>query len=100
MLRGSLRTVILTELNDVLVERASADPEQSYTARLLSDNALSRRKIMEEAFEVCLELEQTEIRRDELANEAADLIYHLMVGLVGAGVSIEDVLKVLEQRRS
>ncbi len=84
----------------MLIERASADPEGSYTARLLNDNALNRRKIMEEAFEVCLELEGPEISREALANEAADLLYHLMVGLVGAGLTIDDALSVLEERRS
>ncbi len=100
MSAGYADVVILTELTEVLRERASADPSESYTARLLADDALIRRKIMEEAFEVCLEIERAEVDADALAAEAADLLYHLMVGLVGAGVSLDDVFAVLEARRA
>ena len=89
--------MILSELEDVLRERRSADPEASYTAKLLGDPELTQRKIMEEAFEVCLELQRGDT--DRLPEEAADLIYHLLVGLVGADVSLDDVFAVLEGRR-
>lgn len=88
----------LQDLETVLTGRRDADPEQSYTAKLLNDSELIQRKIMEEAFEVCLELQRP--GQGRVAEEAADVIYHLMVGLVGAGVSIDDVLAVLEERRS
>ena len=89
--------VILSELEDVLRERRTADPEESYSAKLLGDPELTQRKIMEEAFEVCLELQRGDTAR--LPEEAADLIYHLLVGLVGADVSLTDVFAVLEGRR-
>lgn len=92
--------MILNELEDVLKTRAGVDPSESYTARLLADPEYNQRKIMEEAFEVCLELGRNEIAADLVANEAADVIYHLLVGLVGAGVSIDQVFTVLEGRRS
>lgn len=89
--------MILSELEGVLRERRTADPEESYTAKLLGDPELTQRKIMEEAFEVCLELQRSDKTR--LPEEAADLIYHLLVGLVGADVSLDDVFAVLEGRR-
>ena len=92
--------VILDELEAVLRERRSADPAASYTASLFADPELIQRKIMEEAFEVCLELSRTDVDTGLTAQEAADLVYHLMVGLVAADVSITDVLAVLEARRS
>lgn len=92
--------MILTELEAVIGERRGADPDQSYTAKLLADVELNQRKIIEEAFEVCLELGREPIDRDHAAAEAADLIYHLMVGLAAAGVSLADVFEVLERRRS
>jgi phosphoribosyl-ATP pyrophosphohydrolase len=92
--------VILAELEDVLRSRRNADPEGSYTARLLADPELTQRKIMEEAFEVCLELARAETRPQLAAQEAADLLYHLMVGLVSVDVSLDDVLAVLAERRS
>ena len=89
----------LLELEDVLRDRRSADPEQSYTAQLLADPELNQRKIMEEAFEVCLELGRATPDRERIAEESADLLYHLLAGLVGADVALSDVLDVLEGRR-
>lgn len=92
--------MILEELETVLRSRRSADQSESYTARLLADSELVQRKIMEEAFEVCLELGRTETAHDLVAEEAADVLYHLLVGLVSVDVPISDVLTVLEGRRS
>lgn len=91
--------MILHELESVVRERRSADQTSSYTARLLADPELTQRKIMEEAFEVCLELSRDPAGDGRLAEEAADLVYHLLVGLVLAEVPLDDVLTVLEGRR-
>ncbi len=92
---------VLEELETVLQSRRDADPTGSYTARLLADPELTQRKIMEEAFEVCLELGRpADNPSDTIAEEAADLLYHLLVGLVGADVPVADVFEVLEGRRS
>lgn len=93
-------SMMLEDLEAVLRSRRSADPADSYTARLLADTELSQRKIMEEAFELCLELGRTETDRRLVAEEAADVLYHVLVGLVGADVSLADVVGVLEARRS
>jgi phosphoribosyl-ATP pyrophosphohydrolase len=92
--------VILAELEEVLRSRRTADPDESYTAQLLADPELAQRKIMEEAFEVCLELGRPANDPTLTAQEAADLIYHLMVGLVAVDVPLSDVFAVLEGRRS
>lgn len=91
---------MLEDLEVVLQSRQTADPAESYTARLLGDSELSQRKIMEEAFELCLELGRPETARDLVAEEAADVLYHVLVGLVGVGVPLSDVFAVLEGRRS
>lgn len=92
--------MILNDLEQVLRTRKNADPSESYTATLLGDTFLTQRKIMEEAFEVCHELGKSEIDAGLTAEEAADLMYHLLVGLVGADVPLSDVFAVLEGRRS
>ncbi len=92
--------MILDELEEVLRSRRTANPEESYTAQLLADPELAQRKIMEEAFEVCLELGRASNDPALTAQEAADLLYHLMVGLVAVDVPLSDVLAVLEGRRS
>ncbi|MEZ5342354.1 MAG: phosphoribosyl-ATP diphosphatase [Acidimicrobiales bacterium] len=98
--RVTLAYMILHELEDVIRSRQSADPAPSYTAKLLAEPEFNQRKIMEEAFEVCLELGRPEIHAGHLAGEAADLLYHLITALVGADVALADVFAVLESRRS
>ena len=92
--------MILHDLEARLQSRRTASPESSYTARLLADPTLNQRKIMEEAFEICLELQCDPIDPRRTAEEAADVLYHLMVGLVGADVSLDAVFAVLDGRRS
>jgi len=92
--------VILEELEAVLQDRRTADPAESYTAQLLGDSELVQRKIMEEAFEVCLELGRPSLAANLVAEEAADVLYHLLVGLVSVDVPLSSVLQVLEGRRS
>ncbi len=91
--------MLLDDLEAVLQSRRDQSPAGSYTAELLADPERTQRKIMEEAFEVCLELGRADVSHERTAEEAADLIYHLMVGLVGAGVAWSDVMGVLEGRR-
>lgn len=88
------------ELEAVLVSRRGQDPDSSYTAALLGNPERISRKVMEEAFEVCLEFGRSEQSAERIAEESADLLYHLMVGLVQAEVPFADVVRVLEERRS
>jgi phosphoribosyl-ATP pyrophosphohydrolase len=95
--------VVLDDLEAVLRARRDDPPEGgSYSADLLRDPERAQRKIMEEAFEVCLELGRAAGgagRPDRIASEAADLVFHLLVGLVGAGVPFAAVLDELAARR-
>ena len=90
--------MILDDLEGLLRERLVAAPEGSYSATLLNDSEKVRRKIMEEAFELTLELGRDDVDRERTAEEAADLIFHTLAGLVGAGVPLADVYDVLEGR--
>jgi len=92
--------VTLEDLEAVIRSRRDASPDESYSARLLSDGVLTQRKIMEEAFEVCLELNKPTTAAERVAEEAADLLYHLLAGLIAVDVPFADVLAVLEGRRS
>lgn len=89
----------LLELEATIVARKGASPEDSYSARLLDNTELLQRKIVEEAHEVTLELARADIAQDRVAEECADLLYHVMVGLVTADVPFTDVLNALEARR-
>jgi phosphoribosyl-ATP pyrophosphohydrolase/phosphoribosyl-AMP cyclohydrolase len=89
---------ILAELERVIASRAQAMPETSYTARLLAqglDGTL--KKVGEEAAEVVKAAKEESVER--LAEESADLIYHLMVVLAQRQVPMAAVLEVLRRRR-
>lgn len=89
----------IQELEAVLQDRRRQPPEGSYSATLFADPELVQRKIMEEAFEVCLELGRTKRDPERVTSEAADLVFHLLAGLVAADVSFDDVLDELARRR-
>ena len=87
----------LAYLENLLSERKHADPEKSYTARLLAGGPKRiAKKLGEEAVELALEAEHGEPER--FREEAADLVYHLSVLLVSKGVSWSEVIAELEKR--
>ncbi|KAK6522664.1 trifunctional histidinol dehydrogenase [Arthrobotrys megalospora] len=80
-------------LQATLQSRFASAPEGSYTARLFNDPALLRAKIMEEAEELC-----DAKTKDDVAWEAADLLYFALTKCVSAGVTIADVEKNLDAK--
>lgn len=87
----------LPELERTIAQRATAQPDGSYTAKLLADPQLAGEKVEEEAEEVVRAVREESDER--VANEAADVIYHLLVLLRSRGLALADVAHVLEQRR-
>lgn len=87
---------ILSELWEVLEARARERPEGSYTTRLLTDENLRLKKLGEETAELITALARGD---DRIPEEAADLVYHLMVALAGAGRDWDEVLGELRRRR-
>ncbi|RMH12287.1 MAG: bifunctional phosphoribosyl-AMP cyclohydrolase/phosphoribosyl-ATP diphosphatase HisIE [Gemmatimonadetes bacterium] len=88
----------LDALWSVLAERrrSAAPAETSYTARLLGDENLRLKKLGEEATELALALATG--KRERAVEEAADLLYHVLVGLLAAGASLDDVRAELAAR--
>jgi len=87
---------VLPGLERTLGERAEQRPDGSYTVELLDDPARAGAKVMEEAEEVTRAArEESDERLDE---EAADLIYHLLVLMRGRGRSLADAERVLDER--
>ncbi|TBU45055.1 histidine biosynthesis trifunctional-protein [Dichomitus squalens] len=83
----------LAALEHTLQSRLEAAPEGSYTRRLFEDPALLRSKIMEEADELCRA--QT---KEEVAFEAADLLYFALTRCVAEGVTLADVGRTLDNK--
>ncbi|HEY1511157.1 MAG TPA: bifunctional phosphoribosyl-AMP cyclohydrolase/phosphoribosyl-ATP diphosphatase HisIE [Solirubrobacteraceae bacterium] len=99
--RGELETAAphetLPALERTIAQRAQERPEGSYTATLLADPGLAGAKVQEEAEEVVRAAREESDER--VAEEAADVVYHLAVLLRGRGLSLADAERVLDGRR-
>jgi phosphoribosyl-ATP pyrophosphohydrolase len=89
---------VLDELFAVIESRRDADPESSYTARLLGGNEDGLlKKIAEESGEVIMAAKDAD--RDHLRYEVGDLVYHLLVVLARYGLTPSDLAAELASRR-
>ena len=90
---------ILDHLAATIEARKGADPDTSWTAKLLAKGPEKcAEKFGEEAIEAIIEA--TKGDRDRLTSEAADVLYHLLVMLAARDVSLAQVLAELERRQS
>lgn len=88
----------LAALARTVASRAEDMPEGSYTTSLLADPSLAGDKVIEEAAEV---VEAVDAESDErVAEEAADLLYHLVVLIQTRGIGLGRAMEVLDARRS
>lgn len=89
-------------LNDLFMTieaRKKAAPSSSWTAKLMSQGPEKcAEKFGEEAIEAIIEAVKGD--RAALTNEAADVLYHLLVLLAARDVTLDDVLSELERRQS
>lgn len=88
---------ILSDLFETIERRKGAAPEDSYTASLLAAGGeRCAKKFGEEAVEAALAGAVGD--KAQLTEEAADVLYHLLVLMAASGVSPEDVAAVLAAR--
>lgn len=87
----------LAHLDSLVQSRRANLPEGSYTTSLFQAGAARvAQKVGEEGVELALARMKDD--RGEMANEAADLLFHMMVLLADAGLSLDDALDVLRKR--
>jgi phosphoribosyl-AMP cyclohydrolase / phosphoribosyl-ATP pyrophosphohydrolase len=90
----------LVELDRTIAQRAAQAPEPgqkpSYTRRLLDDRNLRLKKIGEEGAELVTACADGD--RERAVEEAADVLYHLLVAVRPLGISLDDVKAVLARR--
>jgi len=88
----------LQDLADLIVARKDADPDSSWTAKLLSKGPEKcAEKFGEEAIEAIIEAVKGD--NDKLTSEAADVLYHLLVMLTARGVTLDAVMDDLARRQ-
>jgi phosphoribosyl-ATP pyrophosphohydrolase/phosphoribosyl-AMP cyclohydrolase len=86
----------LTRLDATLARRAADRPEGSYTTQLLADSNLRLKKLGEETAELVTALATNDASR--AVEEAADLVYHVLVALRAEGAGVDALLAELERR--
>jgi phosphoribosyl-ATP pyrophosphohydrolase/phosphoribosyl-AMP cyclohydrolase len=88
---------VLPELERTIDDRATHRPRGSYTVTLLDEPGRAGEKVQEEAEEVARAAREESDER--VAEEAADVLYHLAVLLRSRGLSLVDAERVLDGRR-
>ncbi len=87
---------VIDRLAATIESRRGGDVGASYTAQLLGDLDRAAKKLGEEAVEVVIAAAQGD--REAVTAESADLLYHWLVVIAAAGVSLEEVAERLEAR--
>ncbi len=87
----------LTDLAATIAARKGADPDTSWTARLLSNPDKAAEKFGEESVEAIIEAVRND--RERLTAEAADALYHLLVMCAARGVTLSDIEAELASRQ-
>ena len=87
----------LDRLYQAILDRRGADPTVSYTAKLFSRGRPKiAQKLGEEAVEVVIDAIRDDVQA--VAEESADLLYHLLVLWADAGLEPADIFQILEKR--
>ena len=87
----------LEKLFDDLLKKKKFDKENSYTSTLLTNKNLLAKKIGEESIEVILEY--LDNNKNKTIRESADLLYHLCVIWISAGIKPGDIWNELHRRK-
>lgn len=94
----AIATSTLSRLERTIAERAANRSPDSYTVRLLDDANLRLKKLGEEMAELIVALATADAVR--VREESADVLYHVLVALRGAGVELAEVMDELDRRRA
>ena len=94
--RAGAAVAALGRLDRTLASRAEVRPEGSYTVRLLDDQNLRLKKLGEETAELVAALAMAD--GGKAVEEAADLVYHVLVALRACGLDVTPLLEELDRR--
>jgi phosphoribosyl-ATP pyrophosphohydrolase len=89
----------LDQLQQLIQSKKDSDPSLSYTAKLFSQGIEEiQKKFGEESIELIIASNQN--NRNNIINETADVLYHLLVLLSEKSISLKEVVEELERRSS
>ncbi|MCJ8336329.1 MAG: phosphoribosyl-ATP diphosphatase [Epibacterium sp.] len=89
---------LLHDLETTILSRKGADPDSSWTAKLLAKGPEKcAEKFGEESIEAIIEAIKDD--KAKLASEGADVLYHFLVMLAARDVTLDDVLAILAERQ-
>lgn len=89
----------LEDLEEIIATRSAASDRESYTAKLVKQGMeKAAKKLGEESAETLIACIKGD--KNEIQNEVADLLYHLLVVLKIANIPLSDILRELERRTS
>jgi len=89
----------LEQLQQLIQRKKDSDPSLSYTAKLFSQGIEEiQKKFGEESIELIIASNQN--NRNNIINETADVLYHLLVLLSEKSISLKEVVEELERRSS
>ncbi len=89
----------LEDLEEIIARRATAVPDESWTAKLLSKGPEKcAEKFGEEAVEAIIEAVKGD--RERLTSETADVLFHLLVMLKSRDIALSEVMSVLDTRQA
>jgi len=89
----------LEQLQQLIQSKKDSDPSLSYTAKLFSQGIEEiQKKFGEESIELIIASNQN--NRNNIINETADVLYHLLVLLSEKSISLKEVVEELERRSS
>ena len=92
-----MKDQFIREMFDSLKKRKDISKNKSYTAYLIKNPKLLGKKIGEESSELIIDFIKN--NKDGIINESADLIYHLIVLWISAGIDPKDVWQELSNRK-
>ena len=93
-----MNELIIKELLLVLNERKNANEKKSYTSHLIKNPELLAKKISEESSELIIDFIKE--NKEGVIKESADLIYHLLVIWVSAGIKPDEIWNELSSRKT
>ena len=97
VVKNKMDDQFVTELFELLKDRAKINNNSSYTSQLIKNPDLLAKKIGEESSELIIDFIKN--NKTGIINESADLLYHILVIWISAGIDPQEVWDELSNRK-